>query len=193
MKAARGMLLLGALLGLGGCGPEPFMSSNLGHVDYGRDFRLADHGGKPRSLADFRGRVVVLSFGYTHCPDVCPTTLAEASAVLKALGPRADQVQVLFVTLDPERDTPEVLGQYVRYFHPTFLGLRGDEAATAATASEFRVFWQKSPASTAQGYLIDHAAGSFVFDPAGRLRLYHGYASGAAPLAHDIEILLDGG
>jgi len=185
-------LLFGTLLGLAACGREPFLSTDVGAAAYGRDFRLADHHGELRSLADFRGKVVLLSFGYTHCPDVCPTTLAEAAAAVKALGPKADQVQVLFVTLDPARDTPELLAQYVRHFHPGFLGLRGDEAETARTATDFRVFWQKTPGSTAEGYLIDHAAGSFVFDPQGRLRLYHGYASGAGPLVHDIELLLDG-
>jgi protein SCO1/2 len=159
---------------------------------YGKDFRLTDHNGSPRALADFKGKVVLLFFGYTHCPDVCPTTLAEAAAVMKDLGAQAERVQVLFVTVDPARDTPALLARYVPSFHPSFLGLHGDEQDIAKTARDFKVFSQKTPGSSAESYLIDHSAGTFIFDPQGRLRLYHGYGKGAASLVHDIELLLDG-
>ena len=192
---ARGLcrwLAVAALVALVGCGREPFMNTDVSGADYATDFRLADHNGTPRTLADFKGKVILLFFGYTHCPDVCPTTLAEAAAVMKALGPQADRVQVLFVTLDPARDTPGMLARYVPSFHPTFLGLHGDDAAIAKTARDFKVFWQKTAGSSPENYLIDHAAGSFLFDPRGQLRLYHGYGKGAAPLTHDIRLLLDG-
>jgi protein SCO1/2 len=180
------------LVVLAACGREPFMNTDVAGADYGKDFKLDDHTGKPRSLADFKGKVVLLFFGYTHCPDVCPTTLAEAAAMMNELGPQADRVQVLFVTLDPARDTSELLARYVPSFHPKFLGLRGDEPATARTAKDFKVFWQAAPGSTAETYLIDHAAGTFVFDPNGRLRLYHGYGKGALSLVHDVKLLLGG-
>ena len=132
-----------------------------------------------------------MTFGYTSCPDVCPTTLAEMAQVMKALGPDADKVQVLFVTVDPERDTPQVLRQYVPSFNPSFLGLYGDLDATARAAKEFKVFYQKQPARSG-GYSVDHSAGTFVLDRDGRLRLFAQYGQGAAPLVHDIRILLDG-
>ncbi len=181
-----------AFVMLAACGREPFMNTDVSGADYGRDFKLADHNRKPRTLTDFKGKVVLLFFGYTHCPDVCPTTLAEAAAMMKELGPKADRVQVLFVTLDPARDTPELLARYVPSFHASFLGLCGDERTTERTAKDFKVFWQEAPGSTAENYLIDHAAGTFIFDPQGRLRLYHGYGKGAPSLVHDIKLLLDG-
>lgn len=185
-------LLLAALLSLAACSREPFLNTDVSGADYGKDFRLADHHGKPRTLADFKGKVVLLFFGYTHCPDVCPTTLAEAAAAMNELGPQADRVQVLFVTVDPARDTPALLARYVPSFYPTFLGLHGDEEQIGQAARDFRVFAQKTPGASAEGYLIDHSAGTFVFDPRGRLRLYHGYGKGAQSLVHDIRLLLDG-
>jgi protein SCO1/2 len=192
MRWHRLLLVLGGITLLGACGREPFMNTDVSGAAYGRDFRLADHQGKPRALADFEGKVVLLFFGYTHCPDVCPTTLAEAAAAMRELGPQADQVQVLFVTVDPERDTPALLARYVTSFHPTFLGLHGDEQRIAQTARDFKVYSQKISGASAAGYLIDHSAGTFVFDPRGRLRLYHGFGKGAAFLVHDIRLLLDG-
>ena len=150
---------------------------------------LKDHNGRPRTLADFRGKVVAVFFGFTHCPDVCPTTLAELSQVMRELGADADKVQVLFVTVDPERDTPEVLRQYVPAFHPSFLGLVGDAEGTARAAKEFKVFYQKQPLKNG-GYSVDHSAGTYIFDRAGRLRLFAPYGRGAAALLHDIRILL---
>jgi len=156
---------------------------------FGKELSLKDHNGKPRTLADFRGKVVAVFFGYTHCPDACPTTLAEFSQVIRELGTDAEKVQVLFVTVDPERDTPEVLQQYVPAFHPSFLGLVGDAEATARTAKEFRVFYQKQPLK-AGGYSVDHSAGTYIFDREGRLRLFAPYGRGADALLHDIRILL---
>jgi len=181
-------------LSLTGCGPQraEFQGTDITGVDWGKDFRLTDHHGQPRSLADFRGKVVVIFFGYTHCPDVCPTTLSEMAGVLKRLGPDAERVQVLFVTLDPARDTRELLAQYVPSFHPGFLGLFGDEAATRETARDFKVFFQKQESGSRVGYTLDHAANTFVFDPAGRLRLLFGFGSGVDPIAHDIKELLAG-
>jgi protein SCO1/2 len=191
-RALSRWLAMAALAALAACGREPFMNTDVSGADYGKDFRLVDHNGKPRTLADFKGKVVLLFFGYTQCPDVCPTTLAEAAMAMKELGPQAERVQVLFVTLDPARDTPEILARYVPSFNPTFLGLHGDATATATTAKDFKVFWQRVQGSTPEHYLIDHAAGTFVFDPQGRRRLYHGYGKGTASLVHDARLLLDG-
>ena len=174
------------------CGPESprFQASDVTGVAFGRDFKLTDHNGKPRTLADFRGKAVVMFFGYTQCPDVCPTTLSDLAAALQKLGTDANRVQVLFVTIDPERDTPELLSQYVPAFNPTFLGLYGDAAATAATAREFKVLYQKQPGSTPGSYSMDHSAGTFIFDPQGRLRLYVTHGQGPDVYAHDIRELL---
>jgi protein SCO1/2 len=192
MRALGRLLVLAALLSLAACSREPFLNTDVSGAAYGKDFRLVDHNGKPRTLADFTGKVVLLFFGYTHCPDVCPTTLAEAAAAMQELGPQADRVQVLFVTVDPERDTPALLARYVPSFHPGFLGLHGDEQQIAETTRDFKVFAQKTPGGSPDDYLIDHSAGTFIFDPQGRLRLYHGYGKGAASLVHDIRLLLDG-
>ena len=174
------------------CGPDraKFQSSDVTGVAFGRDFKLTDHTGKTRTLADFRGKVVVMFFGYTQCPDVCPTTLSDLAAAVQKLGADASRVQVLFVTIDPERDTPELLSQYVPAFNSTFLGLSGDAAATAATAREFKVLYQKQPGSTPGSYSMDHTAGTFVFDPQGRLRLFVSHGQGPEVFAHDIRELL---
>jgi protein SCO1 len=187
-------IVAAALLALvvAACGPENprFEASDVTGVAFGRDFKLTDHNGKPRTLADFRGKVVVMFFGYTQCPDVCPTTLSELAAALQNLGADANRVQVLFVTIDPERDTPELLSHYVPAFNPTFLGLSGDAAATAATAREFKVLYQKQPGSTPDSYSMDHSAGTFIFDPQGRLRLFVSHGQGPDVFAHDIRELL---
>ena len=167
-----------------------FKNSDVTGLDYAKDFALTDHNGKARTLADFRGKVVLIFFGYTQCPDVCPTTMAELAAVMKQLGPKADGVQVLFVTLDPARDTQALLAKYVPSFDPRFLGLRGDPAATEKVAKEFKVFFQKVPGKTPDSYSIDHTAGSYVFDSQGRVRLFVRHGQGGAPLVHDLEILL---
>lgn len=167
-----------------------FKNTDVTGLDYAKDFALTDHNGIPRTLADFRGKVVLVFFGYTHCPDVCPTTMAELAGVMKELGKDADRVQVLFVTLDPARDTQALLAKYVPAFDPRFLGLRGDQAATEKTAKEFKIFFQKVDGKTADTYTIDHTAGSYVFDAKGRVRLFVRNGQGAAPIAHDLAILL---
>lgn len=158
----------------------------------GRDFKLIDHHGQPRQLADYRGKVVVLFFGYTQCPDVCPTTLATMAEVMQQLGADAGKVQVLFITLDPARDTRELLATYVPQFHPDFAGLSGDAATTAATAREFRVYYRQQPGSAPNSYSIDHTANSYIYDPQGRLRLLVNYGETAEHIAADIRLLLAG-
>ena len=185
-------LCLLAALALAGCGSgKPgFKASDVTGTSYGRALELTAHDGKPRTLADFRGKVVVLFFGYTQCPDVCPTTLAELAEVMRQLGPDAARLQVLFVTVDPERDTADLLSRYVPAFNPSFLGLFGDAEATARTAKEFKIFYQKQPGSTPGTYTMDHSAGTFVFDTQGRLRLYVSYGQGPEVFVHDIRELL---
>lgn len=184
-------LLSGLLLALAGCNDKPaFQNTDLTGLDYARDFQLTDHTGHARSLADFRGKAVLVFFGYTQCPDVCPTTMAEMASVMQQLGPDAARLQVLFITLDPERDTQELLAHYVPAFDPRFLGLRGDAAATARVAKEFKVFYQKVPGKTPGSYTMDHTAGSYVFDPQGHIRLFVRNGEGTAPLLNDLHLLL---
>ncbi|HMH17237.1 MAG TPA: SCO family protein [Burkholderiales bacterium] len=183
-------MVFAALTGCSASGPS-FKNTDITGADYGKEFALTDHTGRPRTLADFHGKVVVMFFGYTRCPDVCPTTLAELKAVKDQLGSEGKRMQVLFVTVDPERDTATLLANYVPAFDPSFLGLYGDPAATAKVAKEFRVFYQKVPGKTPDAYTVDHTAGSYVFDPQGRLRLFARHGN-AANLAADIRILLRG-
>lgn len=195
MKKLLTAAMLGVALLAAGCDklssrPPTFQNTDLTGLDYAKAFSLTDHTGKPRTLADFRGKLVVLFFGYTQCPDVCPTTMAEMAAVMKELGPSSKDVQVLFVTLDPERDTQEVLAHYVPAFHPSFIGLRGTLEQTAQTAKEFKVFVSKVPGSTADNYTVDHTAGSYVFDKEGKLRLFIRHGGGPAPIVHDLRQLL---
>lgn len=168
----------------------PFKNTDITGLDHAKDFALTDHHGKLRKLSDFRGKAVVVFFGYTQCPDVCPTTMAEMATVMRELGPLADKVQVLFITVDPERDTPELLSKYVPSFDPRFLGMVGDQAALEKVAKEFRAFYQKVPGKEAGSYTMDHTAGSYVFDPQGRLRLFIRHGQGAEPIAHDLRLLL---
>lgn len=191
MKISLAIALLALLAGCGGDAPQApkFALTDVTGVGFGKELNLTDHNGKPRTLADFRGKVVTVFFGFTHCPDVCPTTLAEMAQVRKALGADAGELQVLFVTVDPERDTPAVLKQYVPSFDPSFLGLYGDAEATARAAKEFKVFYQKQPTKNG-GYSMDHSAGTFVLDQEGRLRLFAQYGQGPEALVHDIRILL---
>lgn len=167
-----------------------FQNTDLTGLEYAKGFELTDHTGKPRTLADFKGKLVFIFFGYTQCPDVCPTTMMEMAQVMKELGPLADKVQVLFVTLDPARDTQALLAQYVPGFDPRFLGLRGDQAATEKTAKEFKVFFQKVPGATEGNYTVDHTYGSFVFDREGKIRLFVRHGKGTAPIVHDLRQLL---
>ena len=190
-RASVAGLLLTALLAACSAGAPKFNNTDITGAGYGKELSLTDQNGRPRTLADFRGKVVVLFFGYTHCPDVCPTTLAELSQVMKMLGSDADRVQVLFVTVDPERDTPAVLSQYVTAFDPRFLGLSGDAAATRRAAKEFKVFYEKRKGPAPGEYSVDHSAGTYVIDPEGRLRLFVGYGKADAGLARDIRTLLN--
>ena len=167
-----------------------FHNTDVTGVDYAKGFTLTDHTGTVRTLEDFRGKIVVMFFGYTQCPDVCPTTMAEMATVLKEMGPSADEVQVLFVTVDPERDTQELLSHYVPAFDKRFIGLYGDAAATAKVAKEFKVFYAKAPGADASSYTVDHTAGSFVFDKQGQLRLFVRHGQGPGLIAHDLRQLL---
>ena len=176
-----------------GSGSPAFQASDITGSSFGRDFELKDADGKQRRLADFRGKAVVLFFGYTQCPDVCPTTLAALAEAMQRLGPDADRVQVLFVTVDPDRDTPALLAQYVPAFDRRFLGLYGDADATARTAKEFKIIYQKAPGTTPGSYTMDHSAGTYIFDPQGRLRLYVSNGQGPDVFAHDLRELLRAG
>jgi protein SCO1/2 len=181
------------VLALAACQPSApkFKSTDITGADYGRSLQLTGHDGKPRTLADFAGKTVVVTFGFTHCPDVCPTILADLAGVLKKLGPDADRVQVLFVSVDPERDTAEGLAKYVTAFDPRFIGLRGDADATQRTAKEFKVFFEKRKAG--DSYTVDHSAQSYVIDPKGRLRLFVRHDRISADLADDLRTLLKEG
>lgn len=191
-----GLLSVAILTGCGQGAPPPpaasFNATDITGVPWGKDFKLTDHAGHTRRLKDFRGKVVAMFFGYTHCPDVCPTTLYEFAMALKAMGKDADRVQVLFVTVDPERDTPALLAQYVPAFNPGFLGLYTDPESLAKLAAEFKVVYQRSAGSTPQDYLIDHTAGTYVYDPQGRLRLLVPYGSRSKAIAQDLVTLLQG-
>jgi len=181
------------LMILTACSPKPeFKNIDItGSTAFGKDFSLVDPDGKARTLADFRGKVVVMFFGYTQCPDVCPTTLTEMQQVMTMLGSQSDKVQVLFVTVDPQRDTAEILKQYVPAFDPRFLGLRPtDDAALEKVAKDFKIYYKKVPGTSPGSYTIDHTAGSYAFDPDGRLRLYIKHAQGPETLAHDLKELL---
>lgn len=181
-----------AVLALGACdnNAPQFKSTDITGAPYGKSLALTGHDGRPRTLADFRGKVVVLFFGYTQCPDICPTTLAEIASAIKTLGADGDRVQVLFVTLDPERDTQDVLAHYVPAFDPRFLGLYGSLEATRAVAKEFKVFFEKRPGSTPGSYSIDHSSQVYVLDKKGRLRLFVRHERIATDLPHDLRLLL---
>ncbi|CAB3753292.1 SCO family protein [Paraburkholderia solisilvae] len=198
MRAARtavAVCALGAAALVAGCGQDAPAFQNVditGNKQFATDFSLPDTSGKMRTLADYKGKVVVLFFGYTHCPDVCPTTMAELAQALQQLGPAdAKRVQVLFVTVDPERDTSALLGQYVPAFNPAFVGLRpADQAQLVKITKDFRVYYAKVPGKTPDSYTMDHTAASYVFDPEGRLRLFARDGQGAGPWVHDIKLLL---
>lgn len=178
---------------LAGCSEPPrFVSTDISTVGWGKDFSLTDHNGQPRRLADYRGKVVVMFFGYTQCPDVCPTTLSALREVMTQLGEDAKRIQVLFVTIDPARDTPALLAKYVPAFHPDFVGLYADEQGTAAMAKEFKVFYAKQPGSTPGSYSVDHSTASYAFDAQGKLRLLLRYGETVNNLTADLKLLLAG-
>ena len=181
-----------ALVGCQKAGPDKpaFKGIDLTGAEYARTLNLTDQDGRARSLADFKGKVLVVFFGYTQCPDVCPTTMAEVAEVKRSLGADGDKVQGVFVTIDPERDTAALLKAYLASFDPSFVGLRGSEEQTQAAAKEFKVFYAKVPGKTPETYTMDHTAASFIFDTEGRVRVYARYGAGAQPLADDIKLLL---
>ena len=174
---------------IAGCDSRPqFRSTDITGAPYGHTLELADHNGKPRRLEDFRGKAVVLFFGFTHCPDICPTTLADIAQAVKTLGADAGRVQVLMVSVDPERDTPESLAKYVTAFDPRFIALRGDLAATRKVAGEFKIYFEK--AKSGDSYTVNHSAQSYVIDAQGRLRLLVRHDRIGSDLPHDLKVLL---
>ena len=181
-----------ALGALAACSPDTlkFKSIDITGADYAKGFALADHNGAQRTLADFKGKVVVVFFGFTQCPDVCPTALADLAEVKRLLGPQGDKLQGLFVSVDPERDTPEVLKAYMTNFDPGFLALRPTAEQLPEVAKAFKIFYKKVEGPTPTSYTMEHSAGSYVFDPQGRVRLYTRQAVGAQGLAEDLALLL---
>ena len=191
---------LGAATLLAGCDKLGFSSApkasfqgvDLTGAAYARSFSLPDQDGRTRTLEDFKGKVVVVFFGFTQCPDVCPTTLAELAQVKQALGPDGDKVQGVFITVDPERDKPELLKAYLGNFDPGFVALRGTPEQLKATAKEFKIYYAKVPGKTPDSYTMDHTAASFLFDPQGRVRVFSRYGAGAQALMGDIKTLIAG-
>ena len=184
-----------SMLGLAGCErfqAPAFKGIDITGAEYAKELALTDPDGRRRSLAEFKGQVVVVFFGFTHCPDVCPTTMAELALVKRQLGADGQRLQAVFVTVDPERDTPELLKAYVTHFDPGFVALRGTPEETAAAAKHFKVFYAKVPGKTEGSYTVDHTAGAYVFDPQGRVRLFTRHGTGADALLHDIRTLLAG-
>jgi protein SCO1 len=194
MKLRSLFPLFVALLFLVACEPAkpPFNAIDItGAKGYGSDFRMTDHNGKPRTMADFNGKAVAIFFGFTHCPDVCPTTLSEMKRVMEKLGPDSARLQVLFVTVDPKRDTPELLAKYVPSFNASFLGLYGDDAATEKIARDFKIIYRVQSGKTPDSYTLDHSAGMLVFDPQGALRLFIDYGRlTPEQIAADVKRLL---
>lgn len=195
LRGCLALLFLPAVL-LAACDTGPgkpaFKAIDITGAEYAQGLELTDPDGKRRTLAEFKGKVVVVFFGFTQCPDVCPTTMAELAQIKRALGPDGDRLQGVFVTVDPERDTAELLKAYVANFDPGFVGLRGDAAQTSATAKEFKVYFAKVPGKSQGSYTIDHTAGSYVFDPQGRVRLFVRHGTGVQALTADLQKLLAG-
>ena len=175
-----------------GCSPDKpqFKSIDLTGADYAQGFSLTDHNGQLRTLKDFAGKVVVVFFGFTQCPDVCPTSMAELAQVKQQLGPDGDKLQGIFITVDPERDTADMLKAYMGNFDPTFLALRPTLEQLPQVARDFKIYYKKVDGKTPGSYTMDHSAGSYVFDEKGRIRLYNRYGSGADALASDIRLLI---
>lgn len=187
--AAAGAAFL--LSGLMGCSDQPgFVGIDITGADYATGFDLVDHHGQRRTLADFRGKVVVVFFGFTQCPDVCPTSMAEMAQAKALLGDQGDRFQGLFISVDPERDTPEIMREYMASFDPSFLALYTDLERLPELARSFKVYYKKVDGPTPTSYTLDHSAGSYVYDTQGRIRLYHRYNSGAEALASDVRRLL---
>lgn len=192
----RRCLLAGAAaLALSACGETkvPFTGIDITGADYATGFSLTDHDGQPRTLADFKGKAVVIFFGFTQCPDVCPTSMTEMAQAKQLLGADGDRLQGLFISIDPERDTPEIMKAYMAAFDPTFLALYAKPEELPEVAKSFKIYYKKVVGSSPETYTMDHSAGSYVYDPQGRVRLYHRYGTGAQALADDVKRLLAGG
>ncbi|HEY8085935.1 MAG TPA: SCO family protein [Methylophilaceae bacterium] len=188
-------ILLALLAMLLGCSApdssQPkFISTDVTGAQIGSDFALTDHNGKLRHLSDFKGKVTMLFFGYTHCPDACPTTMSELAQVVKLLGDKGKDVQVLFITVDPERDSLDILKSYVPAFNPSFIGLRGDDATTHKVAQDFKIYYAKQASNSKAGYTIDHSTGVYVYDKQGQLRLFMTNALKPQDIAHDVGLLM---
>ena len=194
MKHLARAVMVGSVALAAACGPAgsgtPFQGVDVTGAAMGDDLRLPDQNGKPRSLDEFRGKVVVVAFGYTHCPDVCPMTLANLANARRKLGKQGEQVQVLFVTVDPKRDTPDLLGRYVTAFDPTFIGLAGSAADVQRTEKDFKLYVEERPTGNGD-YSVDHSAQIFAYDRKGRLRLVMSQTATPDAIASDLRVLLD--
>jgi len=186
LASAAGVPLLMA------CSPEvtPFKSTDVTGATFAEDFRLKDHHGNVRTLADFKGKIVVTFFGFTQCPDVCPTSMTTMAEVKRLLGGQGERLQVLFITVDPERDTQALLKEYMASFDPGFIALRPEPDELKDVAAAFKIYHKKVPGSTPTSYTMDHSAGKYIFDTEGRVRLFSAYGTDAATIASDIQILL---
>jgi protein SCO1/2 len=191
-KLIKLLTSLALVLSLGACNEQKmsFHGVDITGADYAKNLNLTDQNGQARTLKDFAGKVVVVFFGYTQCPDVCPTTMQELTEVKRLLGPDGDKLQAVFVTVDPERDTPELLKAYVENFDPSFVALRPTAEQLPAVAKEFKIYYKRVEGKTPTSYTMDHSAGSYTFDPQGRIRLFNRYGSGAKVLAEDFKWLL---
>ena len=189
---AASALSISAAAVLTACSPDgpAFRGVNITGADYARDFSLTDHNGQLRSLKDLRGKVVVVFFGFTQCPDVCPTSMQELAEVKAALGADGERLQGIFISVDPERDTLELLKAYMENFDPSFLALRPTPEQLPALAKDFKIYYKKVDGTTPTSYSMDHSAGSYLYDPQGRLRVYHRYGSGVEALTEDVRLLL---
>lgn len=194
------LLLASLVLFLGACNPNAqsdtgnktadFVGTDITGADFPKPIKLTDHHGNLRTMSDFKGKVVTLFFGYTRCPDVCPTTMSDLKHTMKLLGDKADQVQVLFVTVDPQRDTQQILAQFVPSFDPRFIGLRGSLQETAETLGNFKIYYSKVEGKVKGDYTVDHSAGTYVFDKTGKIRLYLNYGQKPADIASDLSKLM---
>ena len=190
----RALFLCFSTLFLAACSPDKpqFKSIDLTGADYAKDFVLPDQNGQVRSIKDFAGKVVVVFFGFTQCPDVCPTSMAELAGIKKSLGTDGNKLQAVFISVDPERDTPEILKAYMSNFDPTFLALRPSLEQLPVVAKDFKIYYKKVEGKTPTSYSMDHSAGYYIYDTQGRLRLYNRYGSGAEGLQSDVRLLLKG-
>ena len=195
LRRAGVSVALAASVGLAACtDPKPsFNAVDMTGADYAKNFALKDADGKERTLADFKGKVVVLFFGYAQCPDVCPTTMTEMAQVKQQLGKDGDKLQVLFVTVDPDRDTPEVMKAYMGAFDPAFVALIPTQEQLAAMAKDYKAYYKKVDGKTPTSYSMDHSAASYIYDTQGRLRLYARYGAGVAPMVADVQALIKQG